>query len=80
MQCPLCFRLYCSLCFDAYHGWWSCESARKSSKMTTKINAWMSEDKDGRKKCPKCRIVIEKNGGCNRMICSVCSRIFCWVC
>jgi ariadne-1 len=31
------------------------------------------------KKCPQCRSDIEKNGGCNHMICR-CGHQFCWVC
>lgn len=32
------------------------------------------------KECPKCRATIEKNGGCNHMVCSTCKAEFCWVC
>ncbi|XP_029988580.1 E3 ubiquitin-protein ligase RNF14-like [Sphaeramia orbicularis] len=32
------------------------------------------------KNCPYCFSRIEKNGGCNRMTCSRCSRQFCWAC
>lgn len=32
------------------------------------------------KKCPKCDSFMEKNGGCNHMICSVCHHQFCWEC
>ena len=31
-------------------------------------------------KCPNCEILIEKNGGCPRMQCSVCSYKWCWTC
>lgn len=30
--------------------------------------------------CPKCHSPIEKNGGCNHMVCKSCSSAFCWVC
>ncbi|KTW27686.1 hypothetical protein T552_02126 [Pneumocystis carinii B80] len=32
------------------------------------------------KECPKCNATIEKNGGCNHMICKKCKYEFCWVC
>lgn len=32
------------------------------------------------KECPKCYAIIEKNGGCNRMICRKCNHPFCWLC
>eukprot|EP01122_Echinamoeba_exundans_P000138 TRINITY_DN1011_c0_g2_i1.p1 TRINITY_DN1011_c0_g2~~TRINITY_DN1011_c0_g2_i1.p1 ORF type:complete len:1173 (+),score=283.58 TRINITY_DN1011_c0_g2_i1:59-3577(+) len=30
--------------------------------------------------CPKCRVNIQKNGGCNHMSCWSCNHNFCWVC
>lgn len=34
------------------------------------------------KECPKCKVVIEKDGGCNHMVCKNqnCKADFCWVC
>lgn len=32
------------------------------------------------KDCPKCHAQIEKNGGCNHMICKKCHHHFCWMC
>jgi len=30
--------------------------------------------------CPKCNATIEKDGGCNHMVCKRCKFDFCWVC
>lgn len=30
--------------------------------------------------CPKCNIFIEKESGCNRMVCEMCNFEFCWLC
>jgi len=32
------------------------------------------------KKCPKCKWNIEKNQGCNHMVCRLCNHQFCWLC
>jgi len=32
------------------------------------------------KKCPHCSIAIQKNGGCDHMICQRCKHEFCWIC
>ena len=40
-------------------------------------NNWM---KVNTKKCPKCKVPIEKNHGCMHMTCSSCNYEFCWLC
>ncbi|KAF2356302.1 IBR domain, partial [Trinorchestia longiramus] len=36
----------------------------------------------GAVECPKCKVTIEKDGGCNHMVCKnvACKSEFCWVC
>ena len=36
-------------------------------------------DDKKRKHCPKCKVPVEKTGGCNRMLCK-CNKAFCWLC
>eukprot|EP00567_Pseudictyota_dubia_P002301 CAMPEP_0197467328 /NCGR_PEP_ID=MMETSP1175-20131217/65512_1 /TAXON_ID=1003142 /ORGANISM="Triceratium dubium, Strain CCMP147" /LENGTH=888 /DNA_ID=CAMNT_0043003397 /DNA_START=303 /DNA_END=2969 /DNA_ORIENTATION=+ len=38
-----------------------------------------TRDDKKRKECPNCKVMIEKLGGCNRMVCK-CSHSFCWLC
>uniref|UniRef100_A0A0N4UJN6 RBR-type E3 ubiquitin transferase n=1 Tax=Dracunculus medinensis TaxID=318479 RepID=A0A0N4UJN6_DRAME len=39
-------------------------------------------DRKNRKCCPKitCHAVIEKQAGCNHMLCCICNTHFCWLC
>ena len=32
------------------------------------------------KPCPKCNVPVEKNGGCNLVVCRSCRQPFCWLC
>jgi len=46
------------------------------------VDESMSEEwiKENSKSCPRCRMGIEKNDGCNKMSCSKCGAYFCWLC
>ncbi|KAF0304169.1 E3 ubiquitin-protein ligase RNF14 [Amphibalanus amphitrite] len=39
--------------------------------------AWMSDHSE---RCPRCRTPIEKIDGCNKMSCTKCGTLFCWLC
>ena len=32
------------------------------------------------KRCPVCRVPIERNDGCAQMMCKRCKHVFCWYC
>ena len=38
---------------------------------------WISKNS---KKCPHCKVVIQKSDGCNKMTCFRCNGNFCWLC
>ena len=31
-------------------------------------------------RCPKCKVVVERSEGCNKMKCEVCGMLFCFIC
>lgn len=40
----------------------------------------LQDERSNMKKCPGCRTIIEKSEGCNKMTCSICSMMFCFLC
>lgn len=49
---------------------------KKARKESDNLNWVLSHTKE----CPKCFVNIEKDGGCNHMVCSSCKYEFCWIC
>ena len=79
LQCPSCFSSICSACDDEAHEGLTCKERRdqkNSSEQDRLFNEWV--DAHG-KRCPECKSVIEKNGGCNNIACR-CGANFCWAC
>ncbi|XP_054707004.1 probable E3 ubiquitin-protein ligase RNF144A-A [Uloborus diversus] len=76
--CISCRTKFCSLCKLGYHGAASCEDARKNSNEEIEFSA--SDDESPIKRCPNCRIPIEKDDGCAQMMCYRCKHVFCWHC
>ncbi|CCF59816.1 hypothetical protein KAFR_0I00350 [Kazachstania africana CBS 2517] len=40
----------------------------------------IAEDGSELQRCPKCRCVVQRSEGCNRMKCGVCGTLFCYLC
>lgn len=72
--CRYCNISYCNECDNHFHGKISCEFITKDFQL---YKQYVNENA---KKCPKCNVVIEKNDGCNHMICTQCDCNFCWEC
>ncbi|KAJ3476707.1 hypothetical protein NLI96_g10972 [Meripilus lineatus] len=73
---PFCFG--CG--FDSDHRPLICpliSSWLKSAREDAGTSQWI---KANTRSCPKCKNNIEKNGGCNRILCRHCQFQFCWLC
>ena len=75
-----CGARFCFRCAEATHAPLSCAMHAKWTEKCKKeatTAEWMLENT---KKCPECHVRIEKNQGCNHMVCPHCQHNFCWVC
>jgi len=75
-----CGADWCFLCTKDDHSPSSCEQAAnwtlKNNSDSENVN-WILANT---KMCPKCKVQIEKNQGCNHMTCKNCKYEFCWLC
>lgn len=84
-ECAACATKFCTECHGPWHKnscaeymWAQYAKFYKDCGMeVTKIDKARF---GARKFCPACKVVIEKNGGCNHMTCKKCWYEFCWVC
>eukprot|EP01006_Ploeotia_vitrea_P037404 TRINITY_DN66126_c0_g1_i1.p1 TRINITY_DN66126_c0_g1~~TRINITY_DN66126_c0_g1_i1.p1 ORF type:complete len:673 (-),score=102.88 TRINITY_DN66126_c0_g1_i1:1202-3199(-) len=79
IQCT-CGHSFCFNCLNQVHTPATCLMASKwvaKCKDDSETANWM---KVNTKPCPHCNQSIEKNGGCNYVMCTKCHRDFCWIC
>ncbi|XP_023338775.1 E3 ubiquitin-protein ligase arih1 isoform X2 [Eurytemora carolleeae] len=77
-----CGHSFCFNCAENWHDPVRCPLIKKWIKKCdddSETSNWISVNT---KECPKCGATIEKDGGCNHMICKnqSCKTEFCWVC
>ena len=80
--CPNCNNNFCVECDKPAHWPASCEDAEWFIKESEKLLNGTKETANyvaRVKKCPQCRLPMEKNEGCQHMTCR-CSHQFCWEC
>ncbi|CAG7833712.1 unnamed protein product [Allacma fusca] len=81
VTCTCGFK-FCFQCGHAWHDPVKCSWLRKWLKKCdddSETSNWIAANT---KECPKCNATIEKDGGCNHMVCKNqnCKADFCWVC
>ena len=80
--CPNCYNNFCFECDKPAHWPASCEDAEWFIKESAKLINQVYEAAyyvARVKKCPQCKMPMEKNEGCQHMTCR-CSHQFCWEC
>jgi len=74
ITCP-CGETYCLKCEMNAHPGMICLPPKQTLKQQS--IQWINNNT---KLCPKCKVSVQKNGGCNHMTCKCCYKEFCWIC
>ena len=69
LACPDCLTVICPNCRDQAHLGFTCKENAEHHFKEWEIFY-----------CPKCKVKVEKEEGCNHMKCLICEYEFCWVC
>ena len=78
--CCDCQVKICTSCHTQHHEGLTCamyESEKDGG--SAMFRQWLEENKNT-KLCPHCQTPIEKIEGCNKMTCTACRKVFCWLC
>jgi hypothetical protein len=80
LHCPSCFSTVCSSCDEEPHEGMTCAERKlyNDPAEQDRLNDQLAIQ-SGFKKCPECKVWIEKTEGCNHMSCK-CGAHICWVC
>ncbi|KAK2704633.1 hypothetical protein QYM36_016874, partial [Artemia franciscana] len=68
IQCKTCAHDFCSSCKESWHENSGCEEDP------------LNERQGLVKRCPFCKVPIERDSGCAQMMCRRCKHVFCWYC
>jgi ariadne-1 len=71
---------FCFSCSEESHLPCGCKQVKEWKKKCSDDSETTNFILSNTKECPKCQRNIEKNGGCNHMVCSQCKHEFCWIC
>ena len=79
VRCSCGYR-FCFSCHKEAHGPATCDHVREWERKCQDDSETTHWKYANTKDCPKCQCPVEKNGGCNHMICFKCKHEWCWVC
>ena len=79
-QNPDCERATCRRCNQDAHCPRSCEEVKADKGLNARHRIEEARSDRVMRKCPKCGVKIIKELGCNKMVCSNCRSIMCYVC
>uniref|UniRef100_A0AAY4AQL1 RBR-type E3 ubiquitin transferase n=1 Tax=Denticeps clupeoides TaxID=299321 RepID=A0AAY4AQL1_9TELE len=83
VQCSVCTLEFCSACKANWHPGQACqETLPITSFLPGETSSFYKSDEDDApiKRCPKCKVYIERDEGCAQMMCKNCKHAFCWYC
>lgn len=69
-RCPKCNQRYCLQCDHSVHEGMTCDEYRISKTVTVLDRQFIELVRaTGMQQCPKCKIRVERNQGCDHMTC-----------
>lgn len=74
--CLKCGYAFCTECMGEYHSG-NCAELYINNNNEFWSNKWI---KGNTKACPKCKVLVFKDGGCSHLKCTRCEYEFCWLC
>ncbi|EPY75576.1 Ubiquitin conjugating enzyme 7 interacting protein 4-like protein [Camelus ferus] len=83
VQCKACDTEFCSACKASWHPGQGCPETMPVTFLPgeTSSSAFKLEGDDAPiKRCPRCKVHIERDEGCAQMMCKNCKHAFCWYC
>jgi len=80
VSCNKCGYRWCFACYQECHSPITCKQLETWLEKCAKESESAHWIISNTRKCPKCHRRIEKDHGCNHMICTKCKYEFCWVC
>ena len=80
IKCSSCRHEFCGECREPSHAPATCTEKQTWEAFTDEQVMQQRLFGKNVKTCPNCKVVIEKNEGCNHMTCRHCRHEFCWLC